>query len=165
MRTLAQQAANQPVDSDEMEVDQVGRAGLAVVAAARMGMCICGVAIIRHPGQVAVKWCYVQAYAAFWEGHARLVPALACSTHTACRPAAVPAAVVPNCCRVKCIMCVPCSSLQFEFNYSSLEKPHIQNDTVTLHKKAAKDHQVRACNDCLLVGRRSPASRGKLLLQ
>ncbi|WIA12464.1 hypothetical protein OEZ86_003424 [Tetradesmus obliquus] len=32
---------------------------------------------------------------------------------------------------------------QFEFNYSSLEKPHIQNDTVTLHKKAAKDHQVK----------------------
>lgn len=34
-------------------------------------------------------------------------------------------------------------NVQFEFNYSSLEKPHIQNDTVTLHKKAAKDHQVR----------------------
>lgn len=33
--------------------------------------------------------------------------------------------------------------MQFEFNYSSLEKPHIQNDTVTLHRKAAKDHQVR----------------------
>lgn len=33
--------------------------------------------------------------------------------------------------------------LQFEFNYSLLEKPHIQNDTVTLHRKAAKDHQVR----------------------
>eukprot|EP00878_Enallax_costatus_P019516 GHUV01020590.1.p1 GENE.GHUV01020590.1~~GHUV01020590.1.p1 ORF type:complete len:327 (+),score=56.52 GHUV01020590.1:1601-2581(+) len=32
---------------------------------------------------------------------------------------------------------------QFEFNYSSLEKPHIQNDTVTLHRKAAKDHQVK----------------------
>ena len=33
--------------------------------------------------------------------------------------------------------------MQFEFNYSSLEKPHIQNDTVTLHRKAAKDHQVK----------------------
>jgi len=32
--------------------------------------------------------------------------------------------------------------LQFAFNYSSLEKPHIQNDIVTLHRKAAKDHQV-----------------------
>ncbi|KAF8071355.1 RMD1 [Scenedesmus sp. PABB004] len=32
---------------------------------------------------------------------------------------------------------------EFEFNYSSLEKPHIQNDTVTLHRKAAKDHQVK----------------------
>jgi uncharacterized Rmd1/YagE family protein len=37
-----------------------------------------------------------------------------------------------------------CCAVQFEFNYSSLEKPHIQNDTVTLHKKAAKDHQVCA---------------------
>lgn len=37
----------------------------------------------------------------------------------------------------------PCPCLaQFEFNYSLLEKPHIQNDTVTLHQKAAKDHQV-----------------------
>jgi len=33
--------------------------------------------------------------------------------------------------------------LQFEFNYSSLEKPHIQNDVVTLHRKAARDHQVK----------------------
>lgn len=32
---------------------------------------------------------------------------------------------------------------QFEFNYSLLEKPHIQNDTVTLHRKAAKDHQIK----------------------
>jgi uncharacterized Rmd1/YagE family protein len=32
--------------------------------------------------------------------------------------------------------------VQFEFNYSLSEKPHIQNDTVTLHRKAAKDHQV-----------------------
>lgn len=32
--------------------------------------------------------------------------------------------------------------LQFEFNYSLSEKPNIQNDTVTLHRKAAKDHQV-----------------------
>jgi hypothetical protein len=37
---------------------------------------------------------------------------------------------------------LPVSCLQFEFNYSLLEKPHIQNDTVTLHRKAAKDHQV-----------------------
>eukprot|EP00878_Enallax_costatus_P036531 GHUV01041031.1.p1 GENE.GHUV01041031.1~~GHUV01041031.1.p1 ORF type:complete len:187 (+),score=37.24 GHUV01041031.1:1601-2161(+) len=40
---------------------------------------------------------------------------------------------------------------QFEFNYSSLEKPHIQNDTVTLHRKAAKDHQV-SWEDCQGLG-------------
>lgn len=39
-------------------------------------------------------------------------------------------------------LCNPPSLAQFEFNYSLLEKPHIQNDTVTLHQKAAKDHQV-----------------------
>jgi uncharacterized Rmd1/YagE family protein len=33
--------------------------------------------------------------------------------------------------------------LQFEFNYSSREKPHIQNDTVTLHRRAARDVNVK----------------------
>lgn len=32
---------------------------------------------------------------------------------------------------------------EFEFNITSSEKPHIQNDTVTLHKRAAKDYRVR----------------------
>ncbi|KIY91970.1 hypothetical protein MNEG_15993 [Monoraphidium neglectum] len=32
---------------------------------------------------------------------------------------------------------------QFEFNVTSAEKPHIQNDVVTLHRRAAKDHRVK----------------------
>lgn len=32
---------------------------------------------------------------------------------------------------------------QFEFNVSSTERPHIINDTVTLHRKAARDHRVK----------------------
>ena len=31
---------------------------------------------------------------------------------------------------------------EFEFNFSSTEKPHVKNDTVTLNKKDAGDHEV-----------------------
>ncbi|GBF98104.1 hypothetical protein Rsub_10850 [Raphidocelis subcapitata] len=32
---------------------------------------------------------------------------------------------------------------QFQFNVSTTERPHIQNDIVTLHRKAAADHKVK----------------------
>ena len=31
---------------------------------------------------------------------------------------------------------------EFEFHFSTGEKSHVQNDTVTLNKKFAADHQV-----------------------
>lgn len=32
---------------------------------------------------------------------------------------------------------------EFQFNYSALEKPHIQNDMVTLHRRLASDHKIK----------------------
>ncbi len=32
---------------------------------------------------------------------------------------------------------------EFTFNYSTLERPHIANDTVTLHRRAGRDHKVK----------------------
>ncbi|GAX76442.1 hypothetical protein CEUSTIGMA_g3887.t1 [Chlamydomonas eustigma] len=32
---------------------------------------------------------------------------------------------------------------EFEFNFSTTEKPHVNNDTVTLNKKFVKDHQMK----------------------
>lgn len=29
---------------------------------------------------------------------------------------------------------------EFQFNFSATEKPHVQNDTVTLHRKYTTDH-------------------------
>ena len=31
---------------------------------------------------------------------------------------------------------------EFEYNFSATEKPHVRNDTVTLHKRFARDHKV-----------------------
>lgn len=32
---------------------------------------------------------------------------------------------------------------KFQFNYSAIEKPHIQNDVVTLHRRFAQDHKMK----------------------
>jgi uncharacterized Rmd1/YagE family protein len=31
---------------------------------------------------------------------------------------------------------------EFEYNFSATEKPNVRNDTVTLHKRFARDHKV-----------------------
>ncbi|KAL6757794.1 hypothetical protein V8C86DRAFT_2613487 [Haematococcus lacustris] len=32
---------------------------------------------------------------------------------------------------------------EFQYNYTTAEKPHVQNDTVTLHKRFAQDHKMK----------------------
>ena len=38
---------------------------------------------------------------------------------------------------------------EFEYNFSATEKPHVRNDTVTLHRRFARDHKVmHSCCCC-----------------
>lgn len=32
---------------------------------------------------------------------------------------------------------------EFQYNFTITEKPHVQNDTVTLHKRLAQDHKMK----------------------
>ena len=47
---------------------------------------------------------------------------------------------------------------EFEFNYSLLEPPHIQNDVITINKGYAADHQVRGVRG--VIEQRGGAGRG-----
>ena len=41
------------------------------------------------------------------------------------------------------VICREVETDEFQFNFTTTEKPHVQNDTVTLHKRFAQDHKMK----------------------
>lgn len=49
------------------------------------------------------------------------------------------------------LLCLQIETDEYEYNFTTTERPHVQNDTVTLHKRFAQVLRARTSEQTLLV--------------